>query len=364
MSSEYGKQLRISVFGESHGRAIGVNIDGLPAGEPIDMEKLTRFMARRSPGNSELTTSRKEQDMPVFLSGLENGITCGFPLCAMIENRDTRSGDYSQFANKPRPSHADYTARLRYRGSADMRGGGHFSGRLTAPLCVAGGIALQILERRGVYVGAHLASAAEINDKPFQNEITKELFAAVAEKTLPVIDDMRGAEMSTAIKKAAQEGDSVGGTVECAVISLLAGVGSPMFDGIESRLAQALFGIPAVKGVEFGAGFAAVGMRGSEYNDPFVIHNGAVSTSSNNNGGILGGISTGMPVILRVAFKPTPSISKPQQTVDLLSMEASALTIQGRHDPCVAVRAVPVVEAVTATVILDILLEAKGYGSF
>ena len=363
MSSEFGKILRVSVFGQSHGRAIGVNIDGLPAGEAIDLAELQTFLDRRKPGKSPLSTARKESDAPEFLSGLENGVTCGFPLCAVIRNSDQHSSDYSKLADKPRPAHADYTARVKWGGHADMRGGGHFSGRLTAPLCIAGGIARQILARRGIYVGAHLASVGPEQDAAFPLHPTKEQFDAVAAKAFPVLDDEAGQRMQDVILAARQEGDSVGGTVECAVIGLPAGLGDPMFEGVENRLAAAIFGIPAVKGLEFGAGFAAAAMRGSEHNDPFLMEDGRVVTATNHAGGILGGITTGMPLTLRAAIKPTPSIARNQQTVSLSAGEDTELTIRGRHDPCIAHRAVPVVEAVTAIVILDLLLEGN-HGTF
>ena len=363
MSSEFGNILRVSVFGQSHGKAIGVNIDGLPAGEPIDLEELNAFLDRRKPGKSPLSTARKESDTPVFLSGLENGVTCGFPLCAIIENSDQHSSDYSELADKPRPSHADYTARVKWGGHADMRGGGHFSGRLTAPLCIAGGIAKQILARRGIFVGAHLAAVGTENDAPFPLHPTAELFDAIAAKPFPVVDDGAGDRMQALILEARQDLDSVGGIIECAAIGLPAGLGDPMFGGVENRLAAALFGIPAVKGVEFGLGFGSARLRGSENNDPFTVENGTVVTASNRAGGILGGITTGMPVTLRTAIKPTPSISRPQQTVSLSAMENAELVIRGRHDPCIAHRAVPVVEAVTATVLLDLLLEGN-HGTF
>ena len=363
MSSEFGNILRVSVFGQSHGKAIGVNIDGLPAGEPIDLEELNAFLDRRKPGKSPLSTARKESDTPVFLSGLENGVTCGFPLCAVIENSDQHSSDYSELADKPRPSHADYTARVKWGGHADMRGGGHFSGRLTAPLCIAGGIAKQILARRGIFVGAHLAAVGTENDAPFPLHPTAELFDAIAAKPFPVVDDGAGDRMQALILEARQDLDSVGGIIECAAIGLPAGLGDPMFGGVENRLAAALFGIPAVKGVEFGLGFGSSRLRGSENNDPFTVENGTVVTASNRAGGILGGITTGMPVTLRTAIKPTPSISRPQQTVSLSAMENTELVIRGRHDPCIAHRAVPVVEAVTATVLLDLLLEGN-HGTF
>ena len=363
MSSEFGKLLKVSVFGQSHGRAIGVNMDGLPAGEAINLDELQEFLDRRKPGKSRLSTARKEADRPIFLSGLENGVTCGFPLCAIIENADQHSSDYSELADKPRPAHADYTAHVKWAGHADMRGGGHFSGRLTAPLCIAGGIAKQILARRGIFVGAHLSAVAGIPDESFPLTPTPELFDAVAAKAFPVVSDEAGEAMQAAILAAREAGDSVGGIVECAVIGLPAGLGDPMFEGVENRLAAALFGIPAVKGVEFGAGFGACAMRGSENNDPFTVENGKIVTTQNNAGGILGGITTGMPVTLRVGIKPTPSIAKAQQTVSLSAAEDTELNIRGRHDPCIAHRAVPVVEAVTAAVILDLLLEGN-HGTF
>ncbi|MBP3486525.1 MAG: chorismate synthase [Oscillospiraceae bacterium] len=357
MSSEFGNILRVSVFGQSHGKAIGVNIDGLPAGEAIDLEALNAFLSRRKPGKSPLSTARKEADTPVFLSGVENGVTCGFPLCAIIENSDQHSSDYDNLRDTPRPGHADYTAAVRWEGHADMRGGGHFSGRLTAPLCIAGGIAKQILARRGIYVGAHLAAVAGIDDAPFPLHPTAALFDAVAAKPFPVLDDGAWERMQEAILAARQAQDSVGGVIECAVIGLPAGLGTPMFDGMENRLAAALFGIPAVKGVEFGAGFAAASMHGSENNDPFIMEDGQIATATNHAGGILGGITTGMPVTFRLAMKPTPSISRPQRTVSLSRREEAELVIHGRHDPCIAHRAVPVAEAVAAAVVLDVLLE-------
>ncbi|MCI8304939.1 MAG: chorismate synthase [Lawsonibacter sp.] len=359
MSSEFGKILKVSVFGQSHGAAIGVNIDGLPAGEEVDLEELQAFLDRRRPGKSPLSTARKEADVPEFLSGLENGRTCGAPLCAVIRNSDQHSKDYAELQDKPRPGHADYTAWVKWKGFADMRGGGHFSGRLTAPLCIAGGIARQILARRGVYVGAHLRSAGNIWDEPFPDRLTAELFEEIAAKPFPILNDQYGEFMQGVIEKTRRDLNSVGGVIECAAIGLPAGLGDPMFDGVENRLAAALFGIPAVKGVEFGDGFAAARTRGSENNDRFAMEHGRVVATTNHAGGILGGITTGMPVLLRVAIKPTPSIGKPQKTVSLSAMENTDLEIHGRHDPCIAHRAVPVVEAVTATVILDLMLEGN-----
>ncbi|MCI8990649.1 MAG: chorismate synthase [Lawsonibacter sp.] len=363
MSSEFGKILKVSVFGQSHGAAIGVNIDGLPAGEEIDLEELQRFLDRRRPGKNKLSTARNEGDVPEILSGLLDGKTCGAPLCAVIRNSDQHSKDYAELADKPRPGHADYTAWVKWKGHADMRGGGHFSGRLTAPLCIAGGIAKQILARRGIYVGAHLRGVGGVADAPFPLTPTPELFEEVIRKPFPVLDDKAGETMQAVILSAKEYLDSVGGVVECAAIGLPAGLGDPMFDGVENRLAAALFGIPAVKGVEFGAGFGAAAVLGSSNNDSFLVKDGNIVTETNHAGGVLGGITTGMPLVLQAAFKPTPSIAKQQQTVSLSAMENTDLEIHGRHDPCIAHRAVPVVEAVTACVLLDLLLEGN-HGTF
>ena len=363
MSSDFGKTLRVGVFGESHGTALGVTVDGLPAGERIDMDELQAFLDRRRPGKNPLSTMRRETDVPEFLSGLHDGVTCGTPLCAVIYNSDQHSADYAELADKPRPSHADYTAWVKWRGQADMRGGGHFSGRLTAPLCVAGGIAGQILARRGIFVGAHLAAVGTEEDEIFPLHPTDELFRAVAAKPFPTLSDAAGERMQRVILDAREAQDSVGGIIECAAIGLPAGVGEPMFDGVENRLAAALFGIPAVKGVEFGAGFGSARLRGSENNDALRVENGRVVTETNRAGGILGGITNGMPLTLRVGIKPTPSIGQKQKTVSLSRMENTELTVHGRHDPCIAHRAVPVVEAVTACVLLDLLLE-EHHGAF
>ena len=363
MSSEIGHSLKLSVFGQSHGRAIGMVLDGLPAGIKIDQEELYQFMSRRKPGTSRLSTQRREEDRPLFLSGLVDGVTAGSPLCAVIENTDQRSGDYAALADLPRPSHADFTARARYGERVDMRGSGHFSGRLTAPLCIAGGIAKQLLAAGDIHVGAHLLSVENESDDPFPLYPTRSLFDEAAARPLPVLSEEAGARMAQAVERARAEADSVGGVIECAVIGLPAGVGSPLFDGIENRLAAALFGVPAVKGVEFGAGFGAAKMRGSAHNDPYTVENGVVRTVKNDAGGVIGGITTGMPLVVKCAMKPTPSIGQKQRTVSLSRLETAELEIRGRHDPCVAIRAVPVIEAVAAFTILDILMEEKGYGN-
>lgn len=359
MSSYLGKNLHVSVFGQSHAPAIGVCVDGLPAGEAIDLEALERFLQRRAPGQDPTATARRETDQPKILCGLVDGVTCGAPLAAIIENTNTRSQDYRQLRDIPRPGHADYTAQVRYKGYQDVAGGGHFSGRLTAPLCVAGGVALQILARRGIRVAAHIRSIGDQEDRPFDpmGEQEKTLLA-LASSSFPVLDQETQQRMRHVILDAKSKADSVGGVVECMVSGMPAGVGDPMFGGMESRLAAALFGIPAVKGVEFGAGFSAARMYGSENNDPFCISQSCVTTSTNHAGGILGGITTGMPVIFQVAFKPTPSIGKEQDSISLSQNKPVKLIVTGRHDPCIVPRAVPVVEAAAALVVLDAMLDA------
>ena len=349
-----GDHIRVSVFGQSHSKAIGAVIDGLPAGFKIDFDKLKAFTQRRAPGNASFSTARKEADEPVILSGLCDGVTCGAPLSMLIENTNTRSGDYDNLRDTPRPSHADFAANVKFRGFQDVAGGGHFSGRLTAPLCFAGGICLQMLEARGVWVRAHIYSIADVCDTPYDPVHVQT--DDVAAKPFPVLSDKQGEKMRGAIEKARMDCDSVGGVVECAVTGVPAGLGEPMFDGIENRLAKALFGIPAVKGLEFGSGFAGSRLRGSENNDAFLTDGaGHVTTATNNHGGILGGITSGMPIVFRVAIKPTASIAKPQQSVHLPTDTQTTLVIKGRHDPCIVQRAVPVVEAVTAITMLDIL---------
>ena len=351
MSSIYnGAVLRLSVFGQSHAEAVGMTLEGLPAGLPVDPDALQSFLNRRAPGRNDWSTSRREEDCPEFLCGLKDGKTCGAPLTAIIRNRNTRSSDYEQLRCLPRPGHADYTAQLRYGGFHDIAGGGHFSGRLTAPLCIAGGILLQMLEAKGICVEARICAIAGIrDDSPFTE--------SVAEKDFPTVSDEAGKQMKAAIQAARAEGDSVGGIVECVIRGVPGGLGSPMFDGVENRIAQLAFAIPAVKGIEFGSGFQVVSMRGSENNDPYTVEDGHVVTCTNHAGGILGGITTGMPVVFRVAVKPTPSIASPQQTVNLDTMQPETLRIGGRHDPCIVPRAVPVVEAVAAIAVADLILE-------
>ncbi|MCI1964951.1 MAG: chorismate synthase [Oscillospiraceae bacterium] len=353
----WGNKVRLTVFGESHGPAIGAVLEGLPAGEPISTEEITAQMARRAPGRDASATPRKEADTPKIISGLLESRTTGAPLCAVIENTNTRSGDYKSLRNVPRPGHADYTAYVRYGGFNDVRGGGHFSGRLTAPLVFAGTVCRQILRRKGIAVGAHVLSVHGVTDPPFcPADIPVSLLDQLSSRYFPTIDPKAETAMRAEIEAARQKADSVGGVVECAVAGLPAGAGGPLSGGAESLFSSILFSIPACKGVEFGAGFAAAELFGSENNDPFFFdQEGKVKTKSNRAGGILGGITTGMPIVFRAAFKPTPSIGLPQQSINLKTGRPEQLTVKGRHDPCIVPRAVPAVEAAAALAVINLL---------
>ncbi len=357
MSSCFGKKIRISVFGQSHSEGIGVVIDGIPAGLHIDMEALHAFIERRAPGRNDYSTRRHEADDFRFLSGVINGVTCGAPICAEIPNTDTRSADYNNILDIPRPSHADFTAQCKFHGFQDVRGGGHFSGRLTAPICIAGALCKQLLLERGIRIGAHISSIFDITDDRFDPlEIPNELFYKIALAEFPVINETSGLKMRERIQEAKLAEDSVGGTIECAVTGLPAGIGSPMFDGLENVISSAVFAIPAIKGIEFGNGFEAALLHGSENNDSFYhAQDGSVRTRTNRHGGILGGISSGMPLIFRAAVKPTPSIGISQDSVSLSEHTDTTLVIHGRHDPCIVPRAVPCIEAVTAITLADSL---------
>lgn len=334
MSNSFGNRYRFTVFGQSHGPAIGVTVEGLPAGFAPDMAALAAFLTRRSPGSSPFSTPRREADAPEFIAGLVDGHTCGAPVTAIIRNTNTRSEDYDELRRVPRPGHADFAAYMKYGEARDVAGGGQFSARLTAPLCVAGGLALQLLAKEGISVRARIVSIGGQRDP---------------------------AAMQAAMTAAKEAGDSVGGIIECVCEHVPAGLGEPMFGGMENRMAQAVFAIPAVKGVEFGVGFAVGRMRGSENNDPFYYDDtGAVRTRGNNHGGILGGITTGMPVVFRAAFKPTPSIAMEQDSVDLVTHKNVKLSVKGRHDACIVLRAVPCVEAAAAAALYDALLESRG----
>ena len=355
MSSTYGESLKLSIFGQSHGPAVGMVLDGIPAGLPVDLEALQTFLNRRAPGQNDWSTPRKEEDRPEFLSGILAGFTCGAPIPAAIYNRNTRSGDYANLKDCPRPGHADYTAQIKYGGFQDAAGGGHFSGRLTAPLCIAGGLCKQWLTLEGIAIGGRILSIAgcDETDDPLDPCVPE--IPAIG-PDFPVVNPRVGEAMRQAIAQTRKDGDSVGGVIECVITGLPAGLGEPMFGGVESKLAQILYGIPAVKGVSFGDGFAVAGMRGSQCNDPFTIEDGVVRTTSNHCGGILGGITNAMPVIFRIAVKPTPSIARPQSSVSLSRNCPQELTVKGRHDPCILPRPVPVAEPAAAIAIFDMLL--------
>ena len=358
MSSSFNGGVKFSLFGESHGKGIGVVLDNLPAGEPIDLEKIGEFMARRAPKKDGTSTMRNEKDIPEILSGLYEGKTTGTPLAAVIYNSDQHSGDYGNLISTARPAHADYTGYLRYNGANDPRGGGHFSGRITAPLCFAGAVCAQILENRGITTGAHIIKIKDVLDERFDPvNITAEQLNSVKKRAFPVTSDEAEAKMREVINTARMNLNSVGGIIECAAVGFPAGVGSPMLDGLENIISRLVFAIPAVKGIEFGNGFNCTDLFGSENNDEFYVQDEKILTKTNNHGGILGGISSGMPIIFRAAFKPTPSISQPQKTVDFKEKRDTELVIKGRHDPCVVPRAVPCVESAMNIALLSALIE-------
>ena len=354
MSSTYGENLKLSIFGQSHGPAIGMTLDGIPAGLPVNFEKLQKFLNRRAPGQNDWSTPRKEEDAPEFLAGIVDGYTCGAPIAAIIRNSNTRSGDYSNLKDVPRPGHADYTAQVKYGGFQDAAGGGHFSGRLTAPLCVAGGMCKQWLEEMGIRIGARIESIGDVVDNYDPDMLDPELDSISPD--FPVYTSSIGEKMRQKIAEARASGDSVGGIIQCFIDGVPAGLGEPMFGGVESRIAQIIYGIPAVKGLEFGSGTFSAYLNGSRNNDKFFIAGDKIKTTTNHAGGILGGITNGMPVVFSVTIKPTPSIAQPQKSVNLKTMEEVTLEIKGRHDPCIVPRAVPVVEAAAAIAIYDLIL--------
>ena len=326
MSSTFGDKIKISVFGESHGGGIGVVIDGLPAGERIDLQRVNAQMARRAPGRDKTATPRKESDLPKIISGMLGDTLTGAPLCAVIENTNTRSTDYGNLLTTPRPGHSDYAAFVKYGGNNDIRGGGHFSGRLTAPIVFAGAVCRQLLEKKGIKIAAHIQSIGGVSDDKFGPvNVDDDLVDRLSNSSFSLINPDVEQAMRDEVESARLALDSVGGVIECAVTGVKAGFGEPMFDGVEGVIAKAVFGIPAVKGVEFGAGFEAAKMRGSQNNDPFRYVDGEVVTETNNCGGILGGITDGMPIIFRAAIKPTPSIAQKQNTVDLQKGENAEL---------------------------------------
>ncbi len=358
MSSIWGRHFTIDIFGESHGPKIGVVINGLEPGTVLDFPQLRAFLDRRRAGSEAWSTKRHEADDFEIVSGYANGFSTGTPLCVLFHNSAQRSSDYDERIN--RPGHADYTGYVRYNGFNDPRGGGHFSGRLTAPLVFAGAVAAQVLAKKGIYAATHIRSIADIEDAAFDpTAISSEQAQGLAAMRFPLIEEAKREAMEAAIKKAASEGDSVGGIVECAVCGLPAGFGSPMFDTVESRLASLLFAVPAVKGISFGSGFGFAQMRGSEANDAYAVKDGKVVTETNHNGGVLGGITNGMPVVFEAAIKPTASISKPQQTVNLKTLEQETVTVKGRHDACIVPRATAVIEAAAYVCMLDLVMEGR-----
>lgn len=357
MSSVIGDKIKLSIFGESHGEAIGCVIDGLPAGIKIDMNAVYKDMQRRAPGKDKTATPRLEKDIPHILSGMLDNVTTGAPLAMVIENTNTKSGDYSNLMTVPRPGHSDYPAYVKYGGNNDIRGGGHFSGRLTAPLVFAGSVAKQILSQMGVTIGAHIKQIGSVCDAVSDlNKTDKSLLDTLSSSTFSLIDETKEQAMRDEIEKARLSLDSVGGIIECFAVGLPVGLGGNMFDTVEGKLASILFGVPAVKGVEFGIGFGFADKRASEVNDQYEIKNGRVATLSNNNGGALGGMTDGAPLSVSVAIKPTPSIAKKQKSVNLQTMENAELEIHGRHDPCIVVRAVPVIECAVALGLLDLMM--------
>lgn len=357
MSGIWGNKFKVSIFGESHGKAIGVVLDGIPSGIELDFDYISTEMKRRAPGKNKISTSRKEDDQYEIMSGVFNGKTTGTPLCALIWNKNQHSKDYEVLKNIMRPGHADYTGYVKYNGFNDYRGGGHFSGRLTAPIVFAGSIARQILEEKEIIIGSHIKSIGRIHDESFDGiNMTNDILAVIRQKKFAVINDEAGLNMEQAIIEVKEEEDSLGGIIETAILNLPTGIGAPFFDSVESRLSCIMFSIPGVKGVEFGAGFDIVNMKGSEANDEYYIENDDIKTYTNNNGGILGGITNGMPIIFRTAIKPTPSIGKLQKTININEKKNTEVEIEGRHDPCIVPRAIPVIEAATAIAILDMII--------
>ena len=356
MGSVYGNKVKVSIFGESHGTAIGVVIDGLPSGERIDMEELGVQMARRAPGRDKTATPRREPDKPQILSGMIDNVTTGAPLAAVIYNTNTRSQDYGNVMNSPRPGHSDYAAYVRYSGFNDVRGGGHFSGRLTANMVFAGAVIRQILKRRGVDIAAHIYSIGSVCDEPFDPlGASQELINRLNHEQFALINTSCETLMRDEVEKVRVQGDSIGGIAECIIQGLSAGIGEQMFNGVENIISAAVFGVPAVKGIEFGSGFAGSKMKGSENNDEFYFDGDQVKTYTNNHGGILGGVTSGMPIVFRAAVKPTPSIALQQKTVDLQSGKDTVLSVKGRHDPCIVPRAVPVIESAAAIAVINMM---------
>lgn len=359
MGANWGQNLKLSIFGESHGKAIGINIDGIPAGIEIDFDWIESCMQRRVPGKSRFSTQRKESDSVEILSGIYEGRSTGAPICAIIRNEDKRSKDYSKLKEVVRPGHSDYPAFIKYRGYNDIRGGGHFSGRLTAPIVFAGSLARQILAKKGVYIGGYIRRIGDVLIEPLK-EPTKEKFQELAQKEMAIFEEKKIELVKERIERARMAQNSLGGVIECSCIGVPAGVGEPFFDSLESTISHLAFSIPAVKGIEFGRGFELAGLTGQEANDEYYYENGKVRTRTNNNGGVLGGITTGEAVEFRVVIKPTPSISKVQNSVNIRAKEDCQLVVEGRHDPCIVPRAVVVIESIMALAILERIYDMEG----
>ena len=357
----WGNKIRLSIFGESHGEAIGIVIDGLEAGIKLNLENINKFIERRKAGKSSFTTSRKEKDEYKILSGYKDGYTTGAPLCVIFENTNTISKDYENLKDLLRPNHADYPAGIKFKGFNDVRGGGHFSGRITTSIVFAGAVAKQLLKNQGILVGAHIKSLYDIEERDFaEGDITEENINKLRGMILPALEDGVAQKMEEAIMKAREEENSLGGIVELMITGLKPGIGDPFFESIESEISRMIFSIPSTKGIEFGAGFGITRMTGYEANDEMYFdENGNVKSYTNNNGGIIGGISTGMPISFKVAIKPTASISKAQKTVNLETKKSDILEVKGRHDPVIVPRAIVVLECATAIVILDRLMESQ-----
>ncbi len=355
MSSTWGTNIELSIFGESHGQAIGIVMGNLPAGIPLDMADIKHQMKRRAPGQNIMSTPRKEKDEVHIMSGLMNNVTTGAPLCAMIYNSDQHSKDYSLLQECMRPGHSDYPAYIKYKGFNDVRGGGHFSGRITAPIVFAGSVAKQILKQKGIVIGAHIQSIKDVYDDSFGVDISSQDIENMLQQQYPTLNPDVFEKMQATIEEARMHQDSVGGMIECAILNVPAGLGNPFFDSIESHLSPLLFSIPAVKSVSFGLGEKITELYGHEANDCYYYADEKVKTKTNHNGGITGGISNGMPIIFKVGIKPTPSISQVQQTINVKTKENTELEITGRHDPCIVPRAVVVVESMAALGILDMI---------
>lgn len=361
MSGISGKNIELSIFGESHGKGIGIIINGLPPGIKLDFDYINNEMQRRAPGQNRLSTTRKERDNFEIISGFFNNKTTGTPLCCIIWNEDTQSKDYHSIKNIMRPGHADFSGYMKYHGYNDYRGGGHFSGRLTAPLVFAGAIAKWILQKQHIYIGSHIKSIGHIKEHNFDwVNIDDKHLELLNTKKFPVLDIEVGKKMEEFILSVKKEGDSIGGIVETAITNISPGIGEPFFHSVEGMISKYLFSIPSIKGVEFGAGFNITEMKGSEANDTYYIDNNKVKTTSNNNGGLLGGITNGMPVVFKTAIKPTSSIEKIQKTIDIASKEEINLSVKGRHDPCIVPRVIPVIESVACLCILDLICERNG----